>query len=221
MVTPAPLLHALYVLVNARRALVDDGGAALDAPGQNQTCALVPHQPGRQTKNATRPDASLTDGVGDQGRIRQEREIQKLHGVPQIAIWPGESIDEGPGRFEPGSLVELRGDRSVLAIPAIINGRSNSKGSSSASYDVTSATNHRPFLNVDLEFIHPYRVYEDGTAAICNVGTTRNAYMAPCTVEAHFAKASGFISYRVTYVDASNNEVQGYLPFSKVQRKLR
>ena len=119
-------------------------------------------------------------------------------------------------------MVELYGDESYFATPAIIVGYN--KETPYTKYNLHNFITNQHHSGVNPEFIHPYQVYEDGTEASCNVGTLRKnlrkIYMTPCKIDSHFIKGSGFISYQVSYLN-DDVQVQEYLPFARVQRTLR
>mmetsp|Transcript_34880 Transcript_34880/g.62786 ORF Transcript_34880/g.62786 Transcript_34880/m.62786 type:complete len:194 (+) Transcript_34880:171-752(+) len=157
------------------------------------------------------PDCHATFSYTNQTCIPRRQE-------PQGLTFPDTSNDADSSHLQKGGMVELYGDGSYFATPAIITGYNKEKPSTK--YNLHNSITNQHHSGVDPEFIHPYQVYEDGTEAACNVGALRKIYMTPCTIDSHFIKGSGLISYQVSYLNDFDVQVQEYLPFARVQRNL-
>jgi hypothetical protein len=115
--------------------------------------------------------------------------------------------------LEIGSLVELYMSDSYFATPAILTDKS------STHYNVLNVMTNDRVAQVDPQFIHPYKAYEDGTRASCNIGALRKTSMVPCVVESHSTRKSGVVLYQVSYLNEEGTLVhEDNLPFSRVQR---
>eukprot|EP00584_Thalassiosira_punctigera_P000283 CAMPEP_0172538402 /NCGR_PEP_ID=MMETSP1067-20121228/9793_1 /TAXON_ID=265564 ORGANISM="Thalassiosira punctigera, Strain Tpunct2005C2" /NCGR_SAMPLE_ID=MMETSP1067 /ASSEMBLY_ACC=CAM_ASM_000444 /LENGTH=192 /DNA_ID=CAMNT_0013323887 /DNA_START=92 /DNA_END=670 /DNA_ORIENTATION=- len=127
--------------------------------------------------------------------------------------------DDDSVHLKVGDIVELYGDRSHFAVPAIVKGLK--RENSNIKYNLLNAmTNARPF-GVAPEFVHPYQVYEDGIRADCNIGAMSKIYLTPCSIVSHSINGRGFILYRVSYLDEEEGSFPEHLPFSRIQRDRR
>jgi len=130
--------------------------------------------------------------------------------IPQDESNIGNSDDSKHLRV--GGLVELYGESSYFAAPAIIRGGTKEK------YNLVNfITNSLP-TGVASEFIHPYKIYDKGTFATCNVGVSKEIHLTPCTVVSHLIQKSGSVYYEVSYSNKHGELFPKHLPFSKIQR---
>ena len=176
--------------IAAAQNLANDGSSALIVPDCHATFSYTP-----QTCMPR--------------RVREQQ--------PQGLTFPDTSNDDDSSHLQKGGIVELYGDGSYFATPAIIMGI---KETPSMKYNLHNSITNQHHSGVDPEFIHPYQVYEDGTEAACNVGALRKIYLTPCSVDSHFIKGSGTISYHVSYLNEDDVQVQECLAFGRVQRNL-
>eukprot|EP00581_Thalassiosira_minuscula_P002526 CAMPEP_0183741190 /NCGR_PEP_ID=MMETSP0737-20130205/61505_1 /TAXON_ID=385413 /ORGANISM="Thalassiosira miniscula, Strain CCMP1093" /LENGTH=197 /DNA_ID=CAMNT_0025976447 /DNA_START=412 /DNA_END=1005 /DNA_ORIENTATION=- len=146
-----------------------------------------------------------------------------LRDQPQGIVFPDPSNnrEDGSSNLKSGNMIELYGEHNFFAVPAIITGYSYDEVTSSLKYDLYDIVRNSRYAGVAAEFIHPYETYQDGTKAFCNIGSSRKVHMTLCTIESHFIKGSGFISYEISYSNGGNVEFKERLPFSKVQRNLK
>ena len=128
--------------------------------------------------------------------------------------------------FKIGSIVELYSSQSYFAIPAIILQDKASSGYYSLHNTITNAS----LANIESQFIHEYKIYDDGTRASCNIGSSSGddgggllqstVYMTPCAILSHsIRRKSGIVLYEVAYLNEEEELVNDTLPFSRVQRR--
>jgi len=222
MLTPTSLLNAIYFITaslmenneNAATAIATSSDCHANL-GLNLTCI-----PSNQCdQNNTTAYASTNDYNVDENSqcmLLRSQLCQKSWNTIFITDASRDNNDVMNShdlRSSGGSLVELYGEGSYFATPAIITG--NYEKTTAMKYHFKHATTYARLTRVDPEFIHPYDVYEDGTEAHCNaVGV-----LTPCTIKSHSTKGN-FILYQVSYVNEENEKVQRHLPFSKVQRVI-
>mmetsp|Transcript_1097 Transcript_1097/g.2367 ORF Transcript_1097/g.2367 Transcript_1097/m.2367 type:complete len:234 (-) Transcript_1097:527-1228(-) len=227
-------LSVLYSIITARYIMLgNDGSAAIMAPdnchatlGQNLTC--IPSQQQQQCREPRYNHLTVLQAskhhLVQPGcmvlRSQMCREPQSTLFVTDASMDNEDYDSSDELQQSGGSLVELYGEGSYFATPAIITGRY--KKTPSMKYNLKHATTNAVPTSVNPEFIHPYQVYEDGKEASCNMGAFRDGMYSttPCTIDSHSVRGGGFIFYNVSYLNEENELVQKRLHFSKVQRIL-
>mmetsp|Transcript_13184 Transcript_13184/g.28616 ORF Transcript_13184/g.28616 Transcript_13184/m.28616 type:complete len:231 (+) Transcript_13184:81-773(+) len=204
-------LATLIYFVLVARKLLCDGHSSLLAPARhpdqayaNQTCIPVEQQPqqyGAQDEDGVQVVINASSSSED---VREPLRMSSLD--------PTSNEDS---TFSVGDIVELYGDNSKFAQPAIITGHKIEE--SSTEYNLHLLIAKTDPSGVTSEFIHRYQVYDAGTKASCNVGTLE-VYMADCWIVSHSIEKSGLISYQVSYLDEEKKLHSKYLPLTSVQR---
>lgn len=190
------------VVVAARRLLSgEDGGMAPecgDADAENNA-------------NRTRSLSSLLDDASPASDVLRKVPPSAAPSNDQAAV-----EGENERHLRVGGIVELYGDSSYFASPAIIT-----DVSSPTTFSIQNAVTDAQVAQVGKEYIHPYVPYAEGTRAACNVGVSE-VYMAPCVVGSHVVRErSGVVIYEVSYLNEDDELTSEMLPFSRVQRRRR
>lgn len=232
--TPDLFLSVLYSIIAARYIMLgNDGDADIMAPdnchatiGQNLTCITSQ----QQQQQCRKPQNHRLTFVQPSNHLLQSECMvlrSQMCRVPQSTIFVTDvSMDNDDYdssdelQQSGGSLVELYGEGSYFATPAIITG--HYKKTPSMKYNLKHATTNAVPTSVNPEFIHPYQVHKDGTEASCNMGISRDGRYdtTPCTIDSHSVRGSGFIFYHVSYLNEENELMRKRMHFSKVQRTL-
>mmetsp|Transcript_44249 Transcript_44249/g.79387 ORF Transcript_44249/g.79387 Transcript_44249/m.79387 type:complete len:152 (+) Transcript_44249:1-456(+) len=129
--------------------------------------------------------------------------------------------EEDSSTFPIGSVIEIHGPGGIFAFPATVTGVNNENAATQAKkYHLTHGITQASMKNVDMQFVHPYRIYDKGTTASCNVGKLRKIYMVPCTVISHVEDNDrlGDIVYQVSAKMDETDEHMLFLPRMRVQR---
>jgi len=121
------------------------------------------------------------------------------------------------GTFSPGSPVEIYGPGSFFAVPATVTGVTPDN-----LYNLIHGITQVNLKNIEAQFVHPYRVYDKGTEASCNVGETGEMIMVPCIIQSPVEESNrgGEIVYRVLTKNLGKLEKERVvlLPRTKLQR---
>ena len=129
---------------------------------------------------------------------------------PSVA---GDSQDSGA--FPVGSFVEVHDS----GFPALITGvKEDDAGRGNVTYFLTNAIWDFPMPGLDGRFVRPYRAYESGTAAYCNVEQRPRVSMVPCTVVSHMGSGR-FMTYKVVAQLKKGDERTIMVSMTRVQRR--
>jgi hypothetical protein len=146
-----------------------------------------------------------------------------------------------PNQFKPGMIppyqmpidgstellrgvAELYGEQSMFAESVIILGYNDIAASPQFGYHAAYTISGTHYAGVAQEFLHPYKIYRDGTKAYCNFGGMENEMdLRPCTILSHTEKEVGYLSYTVSHEKQEDKEevMKTELSFSKIQRVRR
>lgn len=154
--------------------------------------------------------------VSHQGNLRQQEQPKHQH--------------EG---YKVGSIVELYShDSSYFAIPTLVIQHDHHGDVTAERYTLKNTITNKRIHNVLPEYVHPYRIYQDGTRAWCDVSLDENnVHMTPCAISSHTIQhekkeeeedGAGLVFYQVSYLSKDGEQkdtlVEASLPFTKVQR---
>mmetsp|Transcript_35699 Transcript_35699/g.85146 ORF Transcript_35699/g.85146 Transcript_35699/m.85146 type:complete len:266 (-) Transcript_35699:73-870(-) len=149
---------------------------------------------------------------------RSEEEPAPIHHVVDAALGFGMQPPKQVLSISKGDVVEIYGDESHFAIPATVdevldNGR----------YSLVDGLSNRKMSSVGPQYIHRYTPYVEGTSCFCNVSNMRaKINVTPCQIVEHNFNLSrkGKIYYKVTFLNSEQNQVELWLPYTKVQKTL-
>ena len=123
--------------------------------------------------------------------------------------------EESDKPLKVGDFVELFGDHSTFAVPALVEEVLDDGESFALIYGI----NDKRVPEVGREFVHRYKTYEVGTEANCNIGSMRSIVMTPCKIHSSTVKeSSNFIVYEVSYLNEKREMIKVFMPFTHVQR---
>lgn len=91
--------------------------------------------------------------------------------APEEMNESGECLSPYAPKFTPGDIIELYNVESPdiqIVFPSIVNGRVISD--SETTYHITKTTDGRVVNSIPERHLHPYKPYEIGSEALCNVG---------------------------------------------------
>jgi len=131
------------------------------------------------------------------------------------------SMDIGTDRLS--GVVELYGDTSMFAEPAIVTGyHENEESPTDFNYNLQHTSTNKHLAKVDPKFVHPYQIYEAGTTALCSIGGFRDKMnIVPCTVHSHSLKDIGFVTYQVSYYrEEEKSPIMSTISFAEIKRRL-
>ena len=148
---------------------------------------------------------------------------------------------ETPPQQQPidaGDLAELYGPNSQFATPVIVNSWESDDGKGGIVYSLIHAGTRQEIASmVDSSSVHRYEPYPEGTDAVCALdqaqGLRKKPTISPCRVlrvtqhtmspkgTPGFPKERTFVTYKVTYVNVSGENVETNLPFGNVSRVLK
>jgi|EP00970_Alexandrium_tamarense_P007059 hypothetical protein len=118
--------------------------------------------------------------------------------------------------FKTGDLVELYHEHTKLVIPVMISSINYD------TYDLVNVITHAELTEVEAKFVHPYRAFDKGAMAYCQVGGAGTIEMTPCTVVSSFPQGEKDVVYEV---QLSNKVMRGRttirLPYHRVQRIIQ
>eukprot|EP00581_Thalassiosira_minuscula_P013256 CAMPEP_0183734558 /NCGR_PEP_ID=MMETSP0737-20130205/44105_1 /TAXON_ID=385413 /ORGANISM="Thalassiosira miniscula, Strain CCMP1093" /LENGTH=388 /DNA_ID=CAMNT_0025968065 /DNA_START=77 /DNA_END=1243 /DNA_ORIENTATION=- len=169
-----------------------------------------------QEDNIIEDDAEKCD---DQLSCEESRQLLR---TPTIA--PERSSEESSdssSSFPVGSVVEINAPDGYFAFPATVTGVTNKK------YHLTHGITQFQLKNIESKFVHPYKVYNEGTEASCNVGKLRNLVMVPCTIISQrendrIGGGNDDILYEVSAkMLGETQERILYLPRMRIQRRFK
>ena len=134
--------------------------------------------------------------------------------APALEVTPLETSFADKARdsdaFTVGSVVEVRG------YPAVVRGVKDD-GAGHVTYSLANLIDDDAMPGVDARFLHPYRAYESGAEARCNLQPRPVVKMVPCTVVSH-AVSGRFVTYRVV-AQLTDDERHIELPMNRVLAK--
>ena len=121
--------------------------------------------------------------------------------------------------FPVGSAVEVSASIRGSSFPAIVTDVQEGGPGGNVTYFLTNAIWDFAMPGLDGRFVRPYRIYEDGTAAICNVERQPRVKMVPCTVVSHVGSGQ-YTTYKVLAQPTRGGEQREImLSMRRVQRQ--
>ena len=156
------------------------------------------------------------DGSGSNG----DYESNTHHEVVDNMVSLTEDDESSYSSVQVQDLVELYGDNSAFAAPALVLSMKRDVLSENFRYDVQDLITKRRYTGVAPDFIHKYQVYDEGTDAVCNIGVFGKVDMIPCEVISHVKKLNGFVEYKIWYLNDEEEVVKKQLSFDRVERRM-
>ena len=215
----AAILGAACLLIN-RAATVTDSSSplvsheCLSIDVLNITCEGEHHRSFFDIHRESFGD-SRSEGEEDEHDAGEDQPIRR-EAVAALSPYEESQEKEEPHKpLQAGDFVEIFGDHSTFAIPALVD----EVFGGGETFALIYGSNNQRIPKVDKEFVHPYRAYEEGTEANCNVGSMRSIVMTPCKVASSTVKeSSNFIVYEVLYLNEQHEMIKVFMPFTRVQR---
>ena len=216
----ASLTVFISLLTAARKLLVgrDSDTPVLLALRNVLITSNVPIAGGQHQQPIQRPTV-ISEGHGS-GSSSGDYEPNTHHEVVDNMVSLTEDDKSSYSSVQLQDLVELYGEGSAFAAPALVLSMKKDALSANFRYDVQDLITKRRYTGVAPDFIHKYQVYDDGTDAVCNIGVFRKVEMMPCEVISHVKKLNGFVEYEIWYLNDEEEVVKKHLSFDKVQRRM-